>query len=400
MTVYAQCGSRRGGVTGAILADGLRNRHIGGAILSPANEDPASLDALIADCKAAGTSADLLIDPQVYVATMSGVRDTKLTTHDWFPKKTLKPASFTLRETPRIVGAALDWQYQRGVTTIVSPTVPITALDREPFSQISYMMAEEACAHHAESGDARPLLISILVREDALQRTEPVREFFDRLRALEPAPAGFYIIVERLNPGYTQAFEERALSNLLWCCHVLGNLDGMRVIVGYADMVGLLLQAAGAEATACGWHQNLRYFHRQRWMPSTGGGVPRKRFTSLPLFDSLLINPELLALGMAGLFKEVRSGTLYDAKLPEEVGWTPTTSTWHHWASITEGAKQIQAAKSPIARLDLFEESIRHGLLLGKQIERKSIPFEQRMPASHLENWGHALKMFRNAVKI
>ena len=378
----------------------MKKGHVTGAILSPANEDAESLVALLADCKKAGPQADLLIDPQLYVATMSGVRDTKLAKHGWYPKKTLKPASFTLRETPRIVGAALDWQYKLGVTTIVSPTVPITALDREPYSQISYMMAEEACVHHDESGDKRPLLISVLMREDALQRTEAVHEFFDRLRGLEPAPAGFYLIVERLNPGYTQSYEERALANLLWCCHVLGNLDGMQVIVGYTDMVGILAQAAGAKATACGWHQNLRYFHRKRWLPSTGGGLPRKRFTSLPLFDSLIMNPELDALNIVGMYKDVRSGTTYDPKMPDELNWLLTTSTWHHWASITEGAKRIKAAKTPRDRLDLVEEQIRQGLVLGKLIEKKGIPFEQRAPAAHLENWRHALRMFRDAVKI
>ncbi|MBA3710274.1 MAG: hypothetical protein H0W83_15795 [Planctomycetes bacterium] len=399
MTLFAQHGSRRGGVTSTILVDGLRQGLVTGAIFSPANEEPDALDTLVSDCHEASPTAELMIDPQVYVATLSGTRDTKLKKYPWFPTKVLKPASFTLRATPKLVGAVLDWQYQRGVTTVVTPTVPITALDAEPYSQISYMMAQESCAHHAEQGVGKPLLVTLLIREDALQRTEAVREFVDRLRVLDPAPAGFYVIVERLNPGYSQIFEERALANLLWCCHILGTLDGFRVVVGYTDLVGVLAQAAGAEATACGWHQSLRSFHRQRWMPSFGR-TPRKRFTSMPLFDSLLINPEVLAVSHAGLFERIRSNTANDTRMPDEQAWTLTTSTMHHWASIGRGLTQVQAGKTPTERMERVEDLLRRGIALGKQIENKGIPFEQRSPASHLENWRRSIKLFRDAVRI
>ncbi len=400
MTVFAQCGSRKGGVSGAIVADALRAGHIGGAILSPANEEPADLDALIAACKAARNGAEVMIDPQLYVSVMTGARQTHLGSHGWYPAKALKPASFTLRETQRIVRAALDWQYQRHVTTVIAPSIPITALDRDPYAQIAYMMAEEACEHHVDTKRPEPLLISLIVREDALQRTESVREFVDRLRGLEPAPAGVYLIVERLNQGYTPVFEERALANLLWCCHVLGNLDGLRVILGYTDMVGVLGQAAGAQASACGWHQKLRYFQRQNWMPSTGGGRARLRYTSAPLFDSLLVTPEVTSIQAVGLYPQARSGTPFDATVPEEGAWTPTTSTQHHWASIGRALAPITAAASPADRLEAIERLLVKGLALGLAIEKKGIPFENRRPAGHLESWRHALRIHRDAIKL
>lgn len=399
MTVLAQCGSRKGGVSGSIVADALKAGYINGAIFSPANEEPADFDALIASCRAAKAGAEVLIDPQLYVSVMAGARQTHLGAHGWFPTKTLKPSSFTLRETQRIVRAALDWQYQRQVTTAIAPSVPITALDRDPYAQIAYMMAEEACAHHADKKRREPLLISLMVREDALQRTDSVREFVDRLRGLDPAPAGVYLIVERLNPVYTPVFEERAMANLLWCCHVLGNLDGLRVVLGYADLVGVPAQAAGAAASACGWHQKLRYFHRQSWMPSTGGGRARPRYTSAPLFDSLLINPELMAIEAAGLYGQVRSGTPFDATRPMEGAWTRTTGAHHHWASIGKALAALPAG-SPSDRLDAVEQQLVRGLALGQAIEKKGIPFENRRPAGHLESWRHALKIHRDAIKL
>lgn len=400
MTVFAQCGSRKGGVSRAIVVDALQAGHISGAILSPANEEPADLDSLISSCRSARSGAEVMIDPQIYVSVLAGARQTHLTSHGWFPTKTLKPGSFTLRETQRIVSAALNWQYQRQVTAVIAPSIPITALDRDPYAQIAYMMAEEACAHHADAKRSEPLLISLIVREDALQRTEAVREFVDRLRGLDPAPTGVYLIVERLNPVYTPAFEERALANLLWCCHVLGNLDGWRVVLGYTDMVGVLGQAAGAAASACGWHQKLRYFHRQSWMPSTGGGRARLRYTSAPLFDSLLVTPEVSAIYAAGLYPQARSGTPFDTKPPEEGAWTPTTSSQHHWASIGKALTTITAAGSPAERLDTIERQLVKGLALGVAIEKKGIPFENRRPAGHLESWRHALKIHRDAIKL
>ena len=400
MTVFAQCGSRKGGVSGAIVTEALRTNIISGAILSPANEGPAELDDLIAACLQANAQAELMIDPQLYVSVLSGTRETHLAEHGWFPAKTLKPTSFTLRETQRIVRTSLDWQYQRGVSTIIAPSIPITAMDRDPYAQIAYMMAEEACAHHDDKKRKEPLLISLIVREDALQRTASVREFVDRLRGLDPAPAGVYLIVERLNPGYTPVYEERALANLLWCCHVLGNLDGLRVVLGYTDMVGILAQAAGADGSACGWHQKLRFFHRQSWMPSTGGGKARPRYTSSPLFDSLLLTPELESLDMAGLYPQVRSGTTFDEKRPQVGSWLPTTSTHHHWASIAKRTGAIRAAGTPAERLDAIEQQLVQAMKLGLSIENKNIPFENRRPAGHLESWRHALKMHRDAIKL
>lgn len=405
MTVFAQCGSRKGGVAGSIVTEALRLGLVQGAVLSPANESPADLDALIAECRKAKQDIDVLIDPQLYVSTLSGVRDTHLPEHGWFPKKTLKASSFTLRETQRIVRAALDWQYQRAVTTIVAPSIPIGAFDRDPFAQIAYMMAEEACAYHAEkgraaTGQAKPLLISLVVREDALQATQPVREFVDRLRGLDPCPAGVYLVVERLNPGYTPLFEERALTNLLHCCHVLGNLDAWRVVLGYTDMIGIVAQAAGATTSACGWHQKLRYFHQQHWMESKGGATPRRRYTASPLFDSLLITPELTALDLDGLYPHVRSGTRFDVTCPQEDNWMPTTSTHHHWESLSNRASTIANVTGAAQRLDAIEDMLSKALHLGHLIEKKGIPFEKRKPTGHIEGWIRALRTHRDAIKL
>lgn len=399
MTVFAQCGSRKGGVAGSIVTDALRQGVIQGAVLSPANEDPAGLAALIDECRKE-PAAEVMIDPQLYVSTLSGARDTHLTEHGWFPKKTLKASSFTLRETQRMVRAALDWQYRYAVTTVVAPSIPITALDRDPFAQIAYMMAEEACSYHAEKNQATPLLISLIVREDALQATQPVREFVDRLRGLDPCPAGVYLIVERLNPGYTPLFEERALTNLLHCCHVLGNLDDWRVVLGYTDMIGIVAQAAGATASACGWHQKLRYFHQQHLMESKGGSTPRRRYTASPLFDSLLITPELTALDLDGLYPHVRSGTRFDATCPQEDNWLPTTSTHHHWESISKLTAEIARVKGVAHRLDAVEDMLAKALNLGRLIEKKGIPFEKRKPTGHIEGWIRALREHRNAIKL
>jgi hypothetical protein len=165
-------------------------------------------------------------------------------------------------------------------------------------------------------------------------------------------------------------------------------------------MIGILAQAAGADASACGWHQKLRYFHRQNWMPTTGGGKARPRYTSSSLFDSLLLTPELSSLDLAGLYPQVRSGTTFDANRPQEGSWLPTMSTHHHWASIAKRTGAIRAAGTPVERLDAIEQQLVKAMNLGQIIERKNIPFENRRPAGHLESWRHALKIHRDAIKL
>ena len=103
--------------------------------------------------------------------------------------------------------------------------------------------------------DNRPLLISLVVGESALRQSNHIDRWIDGLAELDVA--GFYLVVDRDSADYQQHFEATALASLLSTCDSLAELRDWRVVVGYADMVTLLLHAVGVTATGAGWNSNF-----------------------------------------------------------------------------------------------------------------------------------------------
>ena len=102
-----------------------------------------------------------------------------------------------------------------------------------------------------------------------------------------------------------------AFANFLYFCHVL-SLNDYKIIVGYSDWPGFMLEAVGADFTACGWYQNLRQFSMDRFQPRDGGRRPRKRYSSYKLLYSPLLSPELQDMYKVGILNQVLSGSEYD----------------------------------------------------------------------------------------
>ena len=68
---------------------------------------------------------------------------------------------------------------------------------------------------------------------------------------------GFYIFVNSQSESFPPRIEASRVKNLMYFIYVLSELNGFHVLCGYTDLVGLLLQAVGAQDIATGWSHGL-----------------------------------------------------------------------------------------------------------------------------------------------
>ena len=325
--LLAQAGYGRGQKIHRALDEEL----IDGVILSPKDERRERLEECVRELSEVHQGAWIMVDPQFYATTVSVPRDGRLPEYDYYSDHApLSRTQFSPRQIAGYVRACLDYQFDQlpGISHLISPSVLFDDF-RDSWSQIALNMAEASIDHHDELSGAPPLLVSIVTSELALRNATGLGEFLDALSGLDVK--GFYLLVNRSSSSYQLAMDPRAMENLLYFVHVLSHLNDYSVVVGYSDWLGFLLHAAGASATATGWHQSLRQFSMTRFEPAVGGRRPRKRYASSPLLSGPLIAPELEDIFRTGLLREALTGSDYDAiLLPSpasgEARWTDEIS--------------------------------------------------------------------------
>jgi len=228
-------------------------------------------------------------------------------------------------------------------------------------------------------------------------------EFLDALSGLNVD--GFYLLVNRTSSGYQAAMDTRAMENLMYFVHVLAHLNDYEVVVGYSDWLGFLLHAAGAVATATGWHQSLRQFSMARFEPAGGGRRPRKRYSSTPLLSNPLIVPELEDINRTGLLNHVLSGGTHDAILnvgpaAGEARWTDEMGCLSHWFAVGSAVARIQGQRRTAAKLDTALQLIDGATTLYDRLVRRGVNFEPQTGADHLVAWRDSVLAFRHTAGL
>lgn len=396
--LLAQAGYGKGQKIHRAFDEGL----VGGVILSPKDERRESLEECVSELRDKNTDALIMVDPQFYVTTVSVPRDGRLPEYDYYADHApLSRTQFSPAKIARYVHACLDYQNDLpGLSYILSPSVLFDDF-RDSWSQIALNMAEASIDHHDSLVDAPPLLVTVVLSELALRNATGLGEFLDALSGLEVE--GFYLLVNRSSSGYQAAMDARAMENLLYFVHVLAHLNDYRVVVGYSDWLGFLLHAAGASATATGWHQSLRQFSMARFEPAGGGRRPRKRYSSTPLLSNPLIVPELEDIYRIGLLNNVLSGSSDDAILQTgpaagEARWTDEIGCLAHWAAVGRAIAQIEAQRRPAAKLNAALGLIDGAVTLYDRLLNRGVNFEPQTGPDHLTSWRDSLLAFRHAA--
>ena len=362
--------------------------------MSPRNETPRRLAAFLSEIKSSHPSAERLADPQFYVSTVPQPNKMRLKDYQHLAYG-LGPSSFQPHQISQYVKDTLTWQYGLEVSAIISPTVSVDDMHGQWVS-VATELARETVAQHS---DHRPLLVNLVVGEAALRQSHYLDRWVDSLAELD-AP-GFYLIVNRDLQDYQQHFEATALAALLRICYSLAHLKKRTVIVGYTDMLTVLLHAVGVQATGAGWFTNLRQFNMARFEPRRGG-PSNPRYSSLPLLNSIFVE-ELDGIYNGAGVGNVLSGTPLDRRfggstVPSLVPWPRDEAALHHWHVLAEIAN-IPTGASVSARLDAAQLAIRRAAALYRQVAPHA-SFARSTNGAHLDSWSAGLRRFRTQAGV
>ncbi|MFD1953193.1 hypothetical protein ACFSL6_03125 [Paenibacillus thailandensis] len=402
MKLFIQQGYGKGNKIHQALSNGSGD----GVILSPRDDTEDNLRLFRNDLLNDYHTAEVLLDPQFYYTTYMDGTTKNLTDYTYYPGHLTMSSFRSIRDIQRYAEETIDFQVSMGVDYILSPTLLINSFsDRQ--TQICLSLAEETKNIMLMKEIKKPLLASLIFTESALNETDRVNEFLNEISVLEVE--GFYLTVARNNKDYNQNFDsDHGLSNLLYFIYSLSEINEFKVVIGYADIIGLLYLCVGAYGIGTGWHNSSRKFTvQQRILPSTGGRLPRERYTSIPLLNSLLVSEldSIAANAPQNLFQSVLSNTgedriIYAGSNPSD-GWSRALSHQQHWSAIKQSMVDIfQNSIDITARLNYMEEAISNAESLYTMLERYAVQFERASSKSHLNTWQSAIRIFRSIANV
>jgi hypothetical protein len=398
MTVYAQAGY---GKSDKIIR-GLTDGSINGVIWSPKDEFPHSMYVDIHGYTTRFPNSIMLFDPQFYTTVLAGTKDRCLKHYPYW--RTLTRSYFSNpANLSTSVQDTLDYQLTLNVDRLLSPTIEIDSFG-SPDCNISLSLANESIRYHQELSSTNlalpPLLISLIISEACLSSPSNFDSFLDDISIMPSV--GFYLIVHRDDSQYQARFDPNALENLLYLVYVLAEINSYEVICGYSDFAGALLCAVGAKAIGTGWFSNLRQFTMDRFLPSTQRRQARRRYSSQPLMNSILLD-EMDTINRQGQLQSILSGTIYDARFntvpnPSDASWEIDESTLHHWL-VLQGLITSATGGTVQNNLNICIGMISNAQAIYNNL-RRIISLDVYSGDNHLQQWETAISNFRNRVNI
>jgi hypothetical protein len=190
------------------------------------------------------------------------------------------------------------------------------------------------------------------------------------------------------------------LANLLYVAYTLAEPNEYDVIAGYADWIGLLLQAVGAKYCATGWGLGLRHLQWSRFEHGGFGRQPKERYSSVPLLNSVFLE-ELEACWRAKRIEPVLSGLPQDkpftATNPLNVQWPQEASTLQHWAALSTASRSI-GGRALTGRIADLERRIDEASAAYVDLMHHGVQFSLSTGPSHLQQWKAAIETLREAT--
>ncbi len=393
MSIYAQHGYGKS----TKIDEGLKKGYINGVIFSPRDEKPDNIKTYLETLSRDYKDIDLLFDPQVYASTLHAPRDGYLPEYPYY-KNNLSRKDLRFSEISQIVEKTLNYQSSLNLTKIISPTISFSSF-QDVWSEISNNLAEESINQYEKANFSTPLLISLIIDEEAFKDKSYMDEFLDIVTTYEAK--GFYLIINRKHPQYSPQFEDQKLNNIMYFIYSLRIINEFEIIAGYTDLVGILFHALDVSSTACGWFNGLRQFTFDRFLPSTGGKRPNPRYTSLPLLNTIQLRPDLHTIFENNYLNEVLSGSSFDHIISTKTGnfdiWSMNDCILQHWESLSEIAKRIKKIDDFYDRLDYIQKMIKDSSSLYDKLKLKNIGIN--LNQLHLEQWKNAITGFKDLIK-
>ncbi len=399
MALYIQHGHGKSDKIDTALAAGT----VQGVIFGARNEKPGNLVTYLRSLRDGGYDCELLFDPQFYVSALVPPNDRYLPEYEYYTAGRTATDFTSARRIREYVKQTLDCQVDLGVDALISPTVVFDSF-ADRWHQISLNLADASLEYHGSLTEPPPLLLSFAFVEEALSATTDVNRFLDTVTQDQWNMDGLYLLVARNDSTYSQRFHTQRLANYMYIAYVLGQINGLRVVCGYTDFVGILLRAAGAEVFATGWSQTtLRRFCTKSFIKRKSGGQPaRERYSSSPLYNSIFLG-ELQDVFDAGYLADVLSNVPLDSQItgaarPQAAGWTTAVSQQHHWQTLQAMDSALSGRVEPDLRSTA--RSLRDANALYAGLEAAGVQFERATGKDHLTEWTRAIVAFQRVAGL
>lgn len=386
MSFWLQHGHGKADRIARLAAEGA----LDGVILSPAHEGAKSLAQTAADVRAAGLP--VAVDPQTYVYSIAGASAREHKEHGLeFPQIhwSVDPAAIEAH-----VQAALDANTTIGATgPFIAPSVLQRGFrDAWAVTAIQYARVSERLA------TGQDVLASLVIEDSALGNWADIEEWLDVATTLQLA--GFYVVVARDTTTYPAVWEGQRVANLMRLTYRLTQLNGYRVLLGYADFDALGIVAAGAEGLASGWHYGLRVFRSDRWLPGGYGRQPIPRVLSLPLLTPIEARGEAEQILGTALAATVLPYPGIRTFLAGGVGrWTNSDGHLHHLSELSRAVRGVAALTDTATRLTAVETAVAEAVSLLDQIDAARVPVSPGY-RPRLEAMRTGLSLFRRAEGV
>lgn len=378
----------------------LKEGSINGLILSPRDATPDKAASWIESIARNYGNSVRLFDPLFHAGMITPASDGKLPDYGYYRPNLTRRDFIGTAKFAGYAAEVLGFQYGLDVSAVVSPTIELVNFG-DSSAQIALQLADASAAHHSGQKDNRPLFISFLINENALGSRDDLNAFLDAITVMEAD--GFYLTMNRASSRHTPMIEPDRLAGFMYMVYVLRVVNGLDVLCGYSDLIGLLLHAAGATATACGWFGSLRRFTFKRFRPSQGGRQARPRYLSTPILEAVLVS-ELDQIYEADLIEEFLSSTAYDtifrtsAPLNVVRMWSAETSALHHWAALADRIDNIESMSVEDA-LATMSDWIDTAEIIRSNAAMRGVQFEAPS-GDHLDLWRRAIGQFRNMIGL
>jgi hypothetical protein len=393
MGIYAQQGFAKGDK----INKGIQSGILAGVVISPKNEGSQKSLTYISELKKRHPEITVFFDTQSYVLALPEKRkEGKLEEYPYYRKMADERFLSNPKNLNKYVSDVVDYERALEIDDWVSPTLFIHGFD----SRQAQIAIQLAYGFLSEADEGKRIWISLCVDENSFNSFDAMNTFLDDISMLDVH--GFYLII---GCNCTQSrplayVEDSILTNYLYFCWVLAEVNGYELTIGYSDLVSVLLFAAGVDNVATGWFNSQKAFDEKSFIPTSGGSRPRPRYTSAPFMSPVVITPILLGIhNEYDKLNEVLSGTKYDEIIidkPDGSTWGEETSCLHNWEVLHKLEKKVKEAGAVKLRIEYVNSRINHALELYKKFQ--DLPWDQRSSSSHLLEWQKALNALKEIV--
>jgi len=378
------------------------NNYASGAIFCPKGESSLEkLKEVVLQYTRKGI--DVHFDPQFYFSVIENAQNSKFQDYNSYFTSDRKPKDFmSPKKILSYVEPCIALQNELATNSIMSPSCIIESFEGL-WCQTSLIMAQSSIEYVEEQGISKNLYCSFIISDVAFEGSkEAMDDFITNITSIENLDR-IYLIINKTNEAYSQQLEVEKLKNILYLIYSLSDRNCIEIICGYSDIIGLLYLTAGAKSIATGWHQSLRRFSKSRYQKeSGGGGKVRQRYTSLPLFNSVL-NSELNTINRLGLLSVVLSETPFDELIienPMNDAWSNTGNAfYHHLFCLNKVASELSEIDDINDRIELMLDKISSAKLCYTRLINAGIPFDQYTGNTHLGQWEDALNGLKGMIE-